>query len=150
MYGPGDTGPGGGLLGNGNCPWKQRKDLCVHVLDKGNGFEHFFSALGQDLEEVMGNLMDNACKWAKNHVSIAAETENDRLLLIVEDDGPGIPEEELEQVFDRHYRGQNITGKGAGLGLAIVKRLCELYGWSIQFSNREEGGLRAELRFFGI
>jgi signal transduction histidine kinase len=52
-------------------------------------------------------------------------------------------------VFDRHYRGQNITGKGAGLGLAIVKRLCELYGWSIRFSNRESGGLCAELRFFG-
>ena len=67
----------------------------------------------------------------------------------VADTGPGIPEEELEHVFERHYRGQNITGKGAGLGLAIVKRLCELYGWSIHFSNRETGGLRAELRFFG-
>ena len=67
----------------------------------------------------------------------------------VEDTGPGIPEPDLERVFERHYRGQNITGKGAGLGLAIVRRLCELYGWSIHFSNRKVGGLRAELRFFG-
>ena len=60
-----------------------------------------------------------------------------------------VAEDDLDRVFDRHYRGQNIAGKGAGLGLAIVKRLCELYGWSIHFSNRVEGGLCAELRFFG-
>jgi signal transduction histidine kinase len=66
----------------------------------------------------------------------------------VEDTGPGIPEEELAHVFERHYRGEGATGKGSGLGLAIVKRLCELYGWSIRFTNRESGGLRAELKFF--
>ena len=69
--------------------------------------------------------------------------------VLVEDTGPGIPEAELEHVFERHYRGQSITAKGAGLGLAIVKRLCTLYGWSIRFSNRPTGGLRAELSFFG-
>ena len=62
---------------------------------------------------------------------------------------PTMTDDDLERVFDRHYRGQNIEGKGAGLGLAIVKRLCELYGWSIHFSNRKEGGLCAELKFFG-
>ena len=67
---------------------------------------------------------------------------------VIEDTGPGIPEKDLNRVFDRHYRGQNISGKGAGLGLAIVKRLCSLYGWSIRFSNRESGGLRAELLFY--
>ncbi len=67
---------------------------------------------------------------------------------VIEDTGPGIPEADLDRVFERHYRGQNISGKGAGLGLAIVKRLCELYGWSIQFSNRPTGGLRAELLFY--
>jgi signal transduction histidine kinase len=96
---------------------------------------------------AVGNLIGNAMRYT---------TEGEVIITIgsgrvtVDDTGPGIPEQELEQVFDRHYRGQNITGKGAGLGLAIVKRLCELYGWSIHFSNREAGGLRAELRFFGM
>jgi len=95
---------------------------------------------------TVGNLIGNAMRYT---------TEGEVVITIgkgqvtVEDTGPGIPEEDLEHVFERHYRGQNITGKGSGLGLAIVKRLCELYGWSVHFSNRETGGLRAELKFFG-
>jgi signal transduction histidine kinase len=94
---------------------------------------------------TVGNLIGNAMRYtSEGEVVITIGSGR----VTVDDTGPGIPEEELEHVFERHYRGQNITGKGAGLGLAIVKRLCELYGWSIQFSNRETGGLRAELRFF--
>ena len=95
---------------------------------------------------TVGNLIGNAMRYT---------TEGEVVITIgkgrvtVEDTGPGIPEEDLERVFERHYRGQNISGKGSGLGLAIVKRLCELYGWSVHFSNRETGGLRAELKFFG-
>jgi len=95
---------------------------------------------------TVGNLIGNAMRYTpEGEVLITIGNGSVR----VEDTGPGIPEEELEHVFERHYRGQNITGKGSGLGLAIVKRLCELYGWSIHFRNRESGGLRAELRFFG-
>jgi len=95
---------------------------------------------------TVGNLIGNAMRYtAEGEVLITIG--NGRVW--VEDTGPGIPEKDLERVFERHYRGQNISGKGSGLGLAIVKRLCELYGWSIHFSNRESGGLRAELRFFG-
>ncbi len=95
---------------------------------------------------TVGNLIGNAMRYtAEGEVVITIG--NGRVK--VEDTGPGIPEDDIEHVFDRHYRGQNITGKGAGLGLAIVKRLCDLYGWSIHFSNREVGGLCAELRFFG-
>ena len=95
---------------------------------------------------TVGNLIGNAMRYtASGEVVITIGSGR----AVVEDTGPGIPEAELEHVFERHYRGQNISGKGAGLGLAIVKRLCELYGWSIHFSNREVGGLRAELRFYG-
>jgi signal transduction histidine kinase len=95
---------------------------------------------------TVGNLIGNAIRYtAKGEVVITIGNGK----AVVEDTGPGIPEEELAHVFERHYRGQNISGKGAGLGLAIVRRLCELYGWSIHFSNRASGGLRAELRFFG-
>jgi signal transduction histidine kinase len=94
---------------------------------------------------TVGNLIGNAMRYtAEGEVRITIGSGR----VIVDDSGPGIPEEELDHVFDRHYRGQNISGKGAGLGLAIVKRLCELYGWSIRFTNRQEGGLRAELSFF--
>jgi len=94
---------------------------------------------------TVGNLIGNAMRYTSSGEVVITIGKG---RAVVEDTGPGIPEEELEHVFERHYRGQNITGKGAGLGLAIVRRLCELYGWSIHFSNRETGGLRAELRFF--
>jgi signal transduction histidine kinase len=95
---------------------------------------------------TVGNLIGNAMRYTTEG-EVVITTGDGRVL--VEDTGPGIPEDELEHVFERHYRGQNISGKGAGLGLAIVKRLCELYGWSVHFRNRASGGLRAELRFFG-
>lgn len=94
---------------------------------------------------TVGNLIGNAMRYTTSG-QVIISIGNGRA--VVEDTGPGIPEADLDRVFDRHYRGQNISGKGAGLGLAIVKRLCELYGWSIQFSNRPTGGLRAELLFF--
>jgi len=95
---------------------------------------------------TVGNLIGNAMRYTPDG-EVVITIGSGRVK--VEDTGPGIPEDDLEHVFDRHYRGENITGKGAGLGLAIVKRLCDLYGWSIHFTNREVGGLCAELRFFG-
>ena len=123
------------LIGNKNLVLRVEEDERVSVI-----------APESVVAVTVGNLIGNAMRYT---------TEGEVVITIgkgkvmVEDTGPGIPEEDLERVFERHYRGQNITGKGAGLGLAIVKRLCELYGWSIHFSNREAGGLRAELRFFG-
>lgn len=94
---------------------------------------------------TVGNLIGNAMRYT-NSGQVTISISNGKA--VIEDTGPGIPEADLDRVFERHYRGQNISGKGAGLGLAIVKRLCELYGWSIQFSNRPSGGLRAELLFY--
>lgn len=95
---------------------------------------------------TVGNLISNAIRYTPSG-EVVCTIGAGRLL--VEDTGPGIPEEELSRVMDRHYRGEGVSGKGSGLGLAIVQRLCELYGWSIYFENRKSGGLRAELRFFG-
>ncbi len=95
---------------------------------------------------VVGNLLSNAIRYTPTG-EVVCTIGNGRVL--VEDTGPGIPDAELSQVMDRHYRGEGVSGKGSGLGLAIVKRLCELYGWSIHFENRKSGGLRAELKFFG-
>lgn len=95
---------------------------------------------------TVGNLISNAIRYTSEG-QVVCTIGSGRVM--VEDTGPGIPDEELKYVMDRHYRGEGVSGKGSGLGLAIVKRLCELYGWSIHFENRKRGGLRAELRFFG-
>lgn len=95
---------------------------------------------------TVGNLIGNALRYTpEGEVNIVIGNGK----VVVEDTGPGIPEDELPHVLERHYRGQQSTGKGSGLGLAIVTRLCELYGWSLDFRNRETGGLHVELRFFG-
>ena len=95
---------------------------------------------------TVGNLISNAIRYTPSG-EVVCTIGSGRIL--VEDTGPGIPESELSLVMNRHYRGEGVLGKGSGLGLAIVQRLCELYGWSIHFENRETGGLRAELKFFG-
>lgn len=98
------------------------------------------------LAVTIGNLVSNAVRYTTEgeiRVRVGAGK------VVVEDTGPGIPEEELGRVMDRHYRGSGVQGKGAGLGLAIVKRLCDLYDWRIHFENRAQGGLRATLVFFG-
>lgn len=95
---------------------------------------------------TVGNLISNSIRYTPSG-EVVCTIGSGRVL--VEDTGPGIPESELSQVIDRHYRGEGVSGKGSGLGLAIVQRLCELYGWSIHFENRKSGGLRAELSFFG-
>lgn len=96
---------------------------------------------------TVGNLISNAIRYTPSG-QVVCTIGSGRIL--VEDTGPGIPETELSQVTNRHFRGEGVSGKGAGLGLAIVQRLCELYGWSIHFENRKSGGLRAELKFFGV
>jgi signal transduction histidine kinase len=94
---------------------------------------------------TVGNLLSNAIRYTAIG-EIVCTIGNGRV--VVEDTGPGIPENELTHVMDRHYRGEGVSGKGSGLGLAIVKRLCELYGWTMNFKNRKSGGLRAELKFY--
>jgi signal transduction histidine kinase len=95
---------------------------------------------------AIGNLVSNAIRYTDQGEVVCTIGSGK---VVVEDTGPGIPEEELPHVLDRHYRGEGVTGKGSGLGLAIIQRLCELYGWSIHIENRAGGGLRTELRFFG-
>lgn len=99
----------------------------------------------QDLDDMLGNLMDNAGKWARTQVRVTVEGESDTLVVTVEDDGPGIDEAVREQVFDRGAR-LDETVPGSGLGLAIVRDLAELCGGSVALKQAEIGGLRAELR----
>jgi signal transduction histidine kinase len=104
----------------------------------------WFKGEHQDLEELLGNLMDNAAKWAKTRVVIHCETFNGRLILVVEDDGPGISEEEFINVMQRGHR-LDESKPGHGQGLGIVKDIAGLYGGALRLSKSPLGGLRAEL-----
>lgn len=102
----------------------------------------------QDFEEMAGNLVDNACKWAKGRVDIRVEILRDddrpRLRLVIEDDGPGLPEEARREMPKRGRR-LDETKPGSGLGLAIVADLAALYGGSLRLDKASIGGLRAVL-----
>lgn len=101
----------------------------------------------QDLDEILGNLIENAAKYGGGSVfvTIDAEPEDRRCVLWIEDDGMGIPEEKRIEIFDRGARLD--TGKpGTGLGLAIVRDVAEIYGGSVDLSESEDlGGLLVRL-----
>ncbi len=103
----------------------------------------------QDLEEMVGNLVDNASKWAQSRVAIELVSElagdDSRVVrLVIDDDGPGLSPSEREQVA---RRGQRLdeTKPGSGLGLSIVVELASLYGGKLTLGTAPIGGLRAEL-----
>lgn len=100
----------------------------------------------QDLQELAGNLLDNAAKWARREVRIEAERIDDTVLLRIDDDGPGIAEPERERALGRGRR-LDEQQPGSGLGLAIVKDLADLYGLGIELERADLGGLRVTVRF---
>jgi signal transduction histidine kinase len=106
-----------------------------------------FKGEAQDLEEMVGNLLDNACKWAERNVSVTAtkaEGKIPMLAIIVDDDGPGLPPEKREQVLKRGERLDEAV-PGSGLGLNIVGETAELYGGELNLSESEQNGLRARI-----
>jgi signal transduction histidine kinase len=105
----------------------------------------------QDLEEMVGNLVDNACKWAQSRVAVEVfsekpEPRDDRRVvrIVVDDDGPGLSPQQREQVA-RRGRRLDETKPGSGLGLSIVVELASLYGGGLTLGTAPIGGLRAEL-----
>lgn len=98
----------------------------------------------QDLEEMLGNLLDNACKWAKRRVHVCCGTLDGRLEIMVEDDGPGIAKEEFENAMRRGHRLDDAK-PGHGQGLGIVKDIAALYGGSLVLAKSKLGGLQAKL-----
>jgi len=94
---------------------------------------------------MLGNLLDNACKWAKSSVKIESGQEQGAVVLTVDDDGPGVPPSMRDVVLQRGVQADEAA-PGSGLGLAIVRDLAELYGGSISLEDSPMGGLRARLR----
>lgn len=99
----------------------------------------------QDFQEMLGNLMENACKWARARVRVAAEAAGDgRMTVTVEDDGPGLPPDQRDAALKRGAR-LDEAAPGSGLGLSIVDELARSYGGRVELGAARMGGLSARL-----
>jgi signal transduction histidine kinase len=99
----------------------------------------------EDLDEMLGNLLDNASKWARSRVTLSTQIADlDRVALLVDDDGPGLAAPMREAVLQRGVRADEAA-PGSGFGLAIVREIAEVYGGSIVLECSPLGGLRARL-----
>ncbi len=128
--------------------------------DKGVRFSSSFGAdlrfLGekQDLEEMIGNLLDNSCKWARSHVSITITatpetTGRPTFLVTIDDDGPGLSPHLRTEAMKRGRR-LDETKPGSGLGLSIVVDLAAAYSGALTLNESPNGGLRAQLQLPGF
>lgn len=104
-----------------------------------------FKGDGQDLQEIAGVLVDNAGKWAAQTVSVTAFRDGAEVVLVVDDDGPGLPPERREAVFARGARLDESV-PGSGLGLSIARDVAGLYGGSVSLEDAPGGGCRAVAR----
>jgi signal transduction histidine kinase len=98
----------------------------------------------QDLQEMLGNLIDNASKWAKSRIEIRVAAVSGKLRLNVDDDGKGIAESERDKVLKRGARADEQV-PGTGLGLAITADLARMYGGDLVLAKSSLGGLQASL-----
>jgi signal transduction histidine kinase len=106
--------------------------------------DHIVRAQREDLDEMLGNLLDNACKWAMTTVAIGTAQVCTSIVITVEDDGPGLALIDREKVLQRGVRADEAA-PGSGLGLTIVRDLAELYGGTITLCQSDLGGLQARL-----
>jgi signal transduction histidine kinase len=98
----------------------------------------------QDLQEMLGNLIDNASKWAQSRIEIQVKDESGKLRVNIDDDGKGIAEAERDRVFKRGVRADELV-PGTGLGLAITADLARMYGGDLVLTKSSIGGLKASL-----
>lgn len=123
------------------------RGICVHLsLEPGLAV----AGSRQDFDEIAGNLLDNACKWAASEVRVCAARvagqRRDMIEIRVEDDGPGVPEEETEALFERGRR-LDESMPGSGLGLAISRDIAELNNGSVWLERADLGGVCAVVRW---
>lgn len=99
----------------------------------------------QDLQEILGNLIENGCKWCRRRVRVSAGPNGlGQMVVVVEDDGPGLPEDQREQALKRGAR-LDEAAPGSGLGLSIVDDLTRAYGGRVTLAASDLGGLKVVL-----
>jgi signal transduction histidine kinase len=115
------------------------------IIDWDADEELYFLGERQDLQEIAGNVMENACKWCAARVwAKAVDAGADRLRLCIEDDGPGLAPDQRDEVLKRGAR-LDESAPGSGLGLSIVHELARAYGGTLALSQSRHGGLRIDL-----
>ncbi len=132
--------------------YEERNLVISHRCPHGT----IFRGEKHDLEEMIGNLLDNACKWAEHNIEITVapqtkdgDLNSENILIMVDDDGPGLPEEQRDSVIQRG-RKLDETKPGSGLGLSIVADLAGLYTGSLSLEESSRGGLRVKLQLPGM
>jgi signal transduction histidine kinase len=110
--------------------------------------EVIFAGEREDFEEIVGNLLENAMKWARTRARVGLAEEAGIVLLTIEDDGPGIPEDKAREALARGKR-LDESKPGTGLGLSIVNDLVREYGGELKLLRSDLGGLKAEVRLPG-
>lgn len=113
------------------------------VVDVAEGLA--FAGEREDLQEMLGNLLDNACQWALGTVRVRADIQGSEVLLSIDDDGPGLPPERQAAVLARGTR-LDESKPGSGLGLAIVADMAALYQGELSLWDSDLGGLSARLK----
>jgi signal transduction histidine kinase len=99
----------------------------------------------QDFDEILGNVLDNACKWARSCVSLSAADDNGQIMITIEDDGPGLDPAAMPEAMRPGRRIDEAT-PGHGFGLPIAAELTELYGGSLDLARAPDTGLRVQVR----
>lgn len=115
-------------------------DISLHFSED----DYIFRGEEQDFQEMLGNLLDNACKWARHEIRVGVVSCRNEIVITIDDDGKGLPETQTERIFQRGARADEKM-PGTGLGLDIVKDLAELYHGSVQAERSLLGGLRVIL-----
>jgi signal transduction histidine kinase len=115
------------------------------VIDANVSPDHAVRVRREDLDEMLGNLLDNACRFARSNVTVSSAQMAGQIAISVDDDGAGLPPALRDEVLQRGVRADE-TAPGAGFGLAIVRDLAEVYGGSISLEESAIGGLRARLQ----
>lgn len=107
-----------------------------------------FRGVEGDLMEILGNLLDNAFKWARGRVQVAIRRGETGIELLVEDDGPGVSREQARRVLERGARADE-SAPGHGIGLAIARDICAAYGGGLSIERSALGGARVRVRLPG-
>jgi two-component system sensor histidine kinase PhoQ len=104
-----------------------------------------------DCLEVVGNLLDNAFKYGRERIQVTALVDDSRrrIQLLIEDDGDGLEQRQIEQIMNRGTRLDEVT-EGQGIGLAVVADIVETYGIELNFGRGEAGGMKVSLTFQGV
>ena len=119
----------------------------LKIIFKSNNEKFLIAGSEDDIDEIIGNVMENACKWTKTQVIIEIfKISKDQIKLCISDDGPGLPEKKMKEVFDRGFRLDEQT-QGTGLGLNIVKDAVKNFSGSVWLEKSKFGGLKVNIIF---